>query len=193
MNIILASTSEVRQKILASAGLKFEVCDPAIDETAVKGQNSSPEFVAIELAKRKSETASRRFSNTIAIGADQTLGFQDRLFSKPNSKLEARQQLLELRGNTHFLYSALSCSINGRQVWNDCPKAELKMRNFSDEFLEEHLIGDSDAYLGSVGGYKIEKTGIQLFEEISGDYFTILGLPLLPLLEFLRQKKIIPS
>lgn len=193
MKIVLASTSEIRRQILASAGLTFQVCDPAIDETAEKNTNSNPESVAIELAKLKSEKASRQFPEAITIGADQTLGFQNRIFSKPDSRAAARQQLRELRNNPHCLYSALSCSSNGKQIWSWLSKAQLTMRNFSDEFLEDYLSGDAANYLGSVGGYKVETTAIQLFHRIDGDHSAILGLPLLPLLEFLRQQKAIPS
>jgi septum formation protein len=193
LKIILASTSEIRRQLLASAGLTFQVCDPAIDETAEKTKNSDPKSVAIELAKVKSEKASRQFPEAITIGADQTLGFQNRLFSKPESRAAARQQLRELRNNAHCLYSALSCSRNGGQMWSWLSKSELTMRNFSDEFLEGYLSGDAANYLGSVGGYKIETSGIQLFQRIEGDHSAILGLPLLPLLEFLRQQGAIPS
>jgi septum formation protein len=193
LKIILASTSEIRRQILASAGLTFQVCDPAIDETAEKNKTSDPESIAIALAKLKSEKTSRQFPDAITIGADQTLGFQNRIFSKPDSRAAARQQLRELRNNSHCLYSALSCSRNGRQVWSWLSKAELTMRKFSDEFLEDYLSGDAANYMGSVGGYKVETAGIQLFQRIDGDHSSILGLPLLPLLEFLRQQKAIPS
>jgi septum formation protein len=193
LKIILASTSEIRRQILANAGVAFDVRDPGIDETAEKNQNTDPESLAIALAKLKSEKVSRQFPDAIAIGCDQTLGFQNRIFGKPDSIAAARRQLRDLRGNSHWLCSAVSCSANGKQIWSALSKAELAMRNFSDDFLERYLNGDAANYLGSVGGYKIETAGIQLFERVDGDHFAILGLPLLPLLEFLRRREAIPA
>ena len=195
MNIILASTSKIRRIILNNAGIEFSVVDPKIDEAKAKA--SMPEFsaqkVALELAKLKSQKISSQNPTALVIGADQVLGSSNRIFNKPASRSDAEKQLLELRNATHTLYSAISCSINGVEKWNHCAKAHLTMRNFTLDFLSYYLSGNPENYLSSVGGYKLEETGIQLFEKIEGDYFAILGLPMLPLLDFLREQKTIPS
>lgn len=195
MNIILASTSKIRQAILANAGVTFTVLDAAIDESSVKLrlQGDDARRIAMELAKQKSEKISREFPQGLVIGADQTLGFQNEIFSKPISKAEARNQLLKLKGNIHTLYSAISCSSAGKETWTYCAEANLTMRNFSDQFLDDYLNSEQISYTSSVGGYKLEEVGIQLFDRIDGDYFGILGLPILPLLEFLRSKNLIQS
>ena len=195
MNIILASTSKIRRSILVNAGIEFSVVDSEIDETQAK--TLMPEFparkLALELAKLKSVKISGQNPIALVIGADQVLGFKNRIFNKPASRIDAEKQLLELQNATHTLYSAISCSVNGVEIWNHCAEAHLKMRNFTPDFLLSYLSGNPENYLSSVGGYKLEETGIQLFEKIEGDYFAILGLPLLPLLDFLRQQKMIPS
>ena len=189
----MASTSKIRQTVLKNAGVQFQIHDPAVEETSEHNNGASPRDIAITLARQKSEKVSANYSETLCIGADQTLDLAGQLFNKPGSKAAARTQLLALRNKIHYLNSAISCSMAGKEIWNHCATAELKMRDFSAEFLETYLNDDIDSYVSSVGGYKIEGPGIQLFEEISGDYFTILGLPLLPLLEFLRQRHIVDS
>ena len=195
MNIILASTSKIRRSILSNAGIDFSAVDPEIDEAKAKA--SMPEFaaqkVALELAKLKSLKISSQNRTALVIGADQVLGFNNCIFNKPASRIDAEKQLLELRNATHTLYAAISCSINGVEKWNHCAEAHLTMRNFTPDFLLHYLGGNPENYLSSVGGYKLEETGIQLFEKVEGDYFAILGLPMLPLLDFLREQKTIPS
>ena len=195
LDIILASTSKIRGRILSAAGIKFSVLNSELDEE--KARNSLTEFsprkISLELARLKSEKISRLHHNAITIGADQVLGFRDKIFNKPVSRADAESQLLMLRNGTHTLYSAVSCAVAGAEVWSHCSEARLTMRDFSPEFLSSYLDGSSPDYLSSVGAYKLEETGIQLFEKIEGDYFTILGLPILPLLGFLRQRGIIPS
>jgi septum formation protein len=195
LDIILASTSKIRRNILSNAGIKFTVVDSELDETAAK--NSMPKFLpqnlALELAKLKSQKISRQHPEAVVIGADQVLGFKDQTFNKPASRADAGKQLSMLRNTSHTLYSAISCAIAGTQVWSHCSEARLTMRNFTPEFLLSYLSGNPENYLSSVGAYKLEETGIQLFEKIEGDYFTILGLPILPLLKFLRQREIIQS
>ena len=141
----------------------------------------------------KSEKISNHYPKAITIGADQVLGFGNQIFNKPVSRADAERQLTSLRNATHTLYSAVSCAIAGGEVWSYCSEARLTMRNFTQEFLMSYLDGNSEDYLASVGAYKLEETGIQLFEKIEGDYFAILGLPLLPLLDFLRQRGSVPS
>lgn len=195
MDIILASTSKIRRNILSNAGIELSVVDSKLDETTAK--NSMPGFpprnLALELAKLKSEKISKQYPKAIVIGADQVLGFKDQTFSKPASRADAEKQLSMLRNATHILYSAISCAIAGAQVWSHCSEARLTMRNFTPEFLSSYLGGNPENYLSSVGAYKLEETGIQLFEKVEGDYFAILGLPILPLLKFLREREIIQS
>ncbi len=195
LDIILASTSKIRGKILAAAGIEFSVLDSELDEEKAKGSLTelSPRKISLELARLKSEKVSRQHPNAMTIGADQVLGFENRIFNKPVSRAEAESQLSMLRNATHTLYSTVSCAIAGAEVWSHCSEARLTMRDFTPEFLSSYLDGSPADYLSSVGAYKLEETGIQLFEKIEGDYFTILGLPILPLLGFLRQRGIVPS
>jgi septum formation protein len=195
LDIILASTSKIRREILSAAGVEFSVINSELDEEKAKGsiKNLSPRQISLELAKLKSEKISRHYPETITIGADQVLGFGNQIFNKPVSRADAERQLTTLRNATHTLYSAVSCAVAGGEVWSHCSEARLTMRDFTKEFLTSYLDGNSGDYLASVGAYKLEKTGIQLFEKIEGDYFAILGLPLLPLLDFLRRRGIIPS
>jgi septum formation protein len=191
----LASTSKIRRNILINAGINFSVVDSEFDEAQAKASmpESPARKVALELAKLKSVKISGQNPLALVIGADQVLGFKNGIFNKPVSRIEAEKQLLELRNATHTLHSAISCSINGVEVWSHCAEAHLTMRNFTPDFLLSYLSGNPENYLSSVGGYKLEETGIQLFEKVEGDYFAILGLPMLPLLDFLRQQKFIPS
>jgi septum formation protein len=195
LDIILASTSKIRGKILGAAGIKFSVLNSELDEEKEKSslKELSPRKISLELARLKAEKISRLHPEAITIGADQVLGFENQIFNKPVSRADAEKQLSMLRNATHTLYSAASCAIAGTEVWNHCSEARLTMRDFTPEFLSSYLDGSPADYLSSVGAYKLEKTGIQLFEKIEGDYFTILGLPILPLLGFLRQRGIIPS
>lgn len=195
MDIVLASTSKIRRSILSNAGIEFSVIDSEINETAAKASmlEFSVQKIAQELAKLKSMKISNQFPDAIVIGADQILGFQNQIFNKPASRKETETQLLKLRDGTHTLYSAISCAVAGAEVWNHCSEARLTMRNFTPEFLSSYLKGSPENYLSSVGGYKLEESGVQLFDKIEGDYFAILGLPLLPLLGFLRQQKAILS
>lgn len=195
LDIILASTSKIRGKILRASGIKFSVLNSELDEAKAKNSliELSPRKISLELAKLKAEKISRLHSEAMIIGADQVLGFEDQIFNKPASRSDAEKQLSVLRNATHTLFSAVSCAISGAEVWNHCSEARLTMRDFTPEFLSSYLDGNSADYLSSVGAYKLEEGGIQLFEKIEGDYFAILGLPMLPLLGFLRQRGIIPS
>jgi len=195
LDIILASTSKIRRNILSNAGIEFSVIDSELDEAAAKNSISElpPRDLALELAKLKSQKISRQYPKALVIGADQVLGFRDQIFNKPTSRTDAEKQLLMLRNATHVLYSAISCTVAGAELSNYCSEARLTMRNFTSEFLSSYLGGKPENYLSSVGAYKLEETGIQLFEKIEGDYFAILGLPILPLLKFLRDREIIQS
>ncbi len=195
MQIILASTSKTRQTILSNAGIDFKSHDSKLEETAPRHsmRGSSPKHIAEALAFEKARRVSETYPDTLVIGADQTLGLGDQVFSKPNSIEEASEQLTKLRGATHKLFSAVACLVNGKIIWSHCGEAELTMRNFSEAFLQAYLKSIAHTYAHSVGGYQLEGEGINLFEQVDGDYFTILGLPLLPLLAFLRQQHITQS
>jgi septum formation protein len=152
-----------------------------------------PETLAPLLAKAKATAISALYENELVVGADQTLILEGRIFEKPRSMAEARDQLLALRGKTHRLNSAAAVARRGEAIWLHSDTAELAVREFSDAFLSEYLAASGEQALSSVGAYKIETPGIQLFERLSGDYFTILGLPLLPLLAFFRNVGCLPN
>ncbi len=195
--IILASASKIRAQLLQNAGVDIEVMPADIDEDAVKrvlsSQNSQARGgdLAEILAETKALEVSRKNPSHLVIGADQTLQCGDTLFDKARDLKDTREKLLALRGKTHNLYSAIACARQGVVVWRYNDAADLTMRDFSPEFLGKYLALPGVDVLGSVGAYKLEAQGMQLFEKITGDYFTILGLPLLPLLEFFRTEGIL--
>jgi septum formation protein len=193
--LILASTSPTRKNLLKQAGVAFEPIAPQLDEKELQSQlrDKPVETLALSLAEAKSISLAASFPNSIIIGADQTLTIDGTIFHKPTSRLEAEKQLQSLRGKAHTLTSAMCCTVDGTIVWRFTDQASLTMRNYSDEFLINYLDNAKDGILTSVGCYKLEAEGIQLFESIKGDYFTILGFPLLPLLTFLRSREILPS
>ena len=188
--IILASTSQTRQIILADAGLKFTSERPQVDERRLVAENPqwTPEDISLRLAESKACDVSRRYPDALVIGADQVLAFGNRVHSKPRDIEDCRHHLHELRGQTHRLISSAVCARQGVTIWSLTDVATLTMRQFSEAFLEQYLASSGANSLKSVGGYQVEGLGIQLFSEISGDYFTILGLPLLPLLDYLRAE-----
>ena len=191
-SLILASSSKSRAEMLEAAGVAFIVEPPGLDEAtmrqAISGEGSlSPHDVAEVLARAKAEAVSDLAPKAYVIGADQTLALGNRRFSKPVNRDEASQQLHLLRGQTHVLHSALALVRDGAVLFEFTDTARLTMRDFSDRFLDDYLDMAGDAALSSVGGYQLEGIGIHLFEKVEGDYFTILGLPLLPLLAFMRQ------
>lgn len=193
--IILASQSAIRQQILQSAGLQFVARSPDYDEQTAKDalKGCSPKTLARELAAGKALTFAAKHPDDYVIGADQVLELQGQVFGKPSNPTEAKKQLQSLRGKTHQLHSAVCVSHQDKVAWHITETAELTMRNFSDEFLDTYLVSEGDQVIRSVGGYKIEGQGLQLFDKINGDYFTILGLPLLPLFAYFRQAGVIPS
>ena len=187
--IILASTSQTRQALLRSAGLSFSAIAPDIDERALAARNPGwrAEDLALRLAEAKATDVSARYPDAIVIGADQVLACHGKVYSKPASIVECREQLLELRGTAHALISAVVCARSGKPAWAFSDTAALTMREFSLSFLDSYLEAAGNDCTTSVGGYKIEGRGLQLFEKIEGNYFTILGLPLIPLLDYLRR------
>jgi septum formation protein len=195
LQVILASTSKTRHSLLANAGVAFTSVDSEVDEQQFKKNlpDSTPKSLALALAEAKAKAVSKRHPGQFVVGADQTLGLGNSLFDKPKSLAEARGQLEKLRGETHKLFSAVACVLDNMVIWSCCSEAKLTMRNFSSAFFEDYLKSIADTYSHSVGGYRLEERGITLFDKIEGDYFTILGLPLLPLLAFLRERRIIPA
>lgn len=192
MSLILASASPIRRTLLLHAGLSFEV-DPAdIDERAAEqplsDAGATPEDLALALAMAKAATVSERRSGDLVIGADQVLDFMGERLTKPADMEAARRQLLRLSGRTHQLHSAVAGARDGEIVWHSVETATLKMRRFEPATAGRYLARAGEAALQSVGAYQLESMGVQLFEAIDGDYFAILGLPLLPLLGFLREE-----
>jgi septum formation protein len=191
--LILASTSKIRLTVLQNAGLTVICLPPELDEEAAKiklGQ-ISPKALAVGLAQQKA--LSLKNPEAWVIGADQTLSCNNSIFHKPETLDEARQQLRLLCGKTHTLHSSLAVAHGGEVIWSMCEDAHLTMRTFSDDFLEHYINENGADLLTSVGSYKLEKNGVHLFDKIEGDYFTILGFPLLPFLSFLREQKFLAT
>ena len=189
--IILASSSPFRRTLMENAGLSFEAHAARIDERALEAPlenaGATPDAVALALARAKAEDVSRRFSDSLVIGSDQTMSLADRVFHKPRDIADAASHLHALSGKTHRLNSAVAIVNNGVVLWEHLAHAELTMRLLTADFIARHLARVGDKALSSVGAYQLEGQGIQLFEKIEGDYFTILGLPMLPLLKKLRE------
>ena len=187
--LVLASTSAVRQAMLRAAGVPFDVHPAQIDERAVERDTGAKEAgeVASLLAHAKAAAVAARMPGRLVLGADQTLALGARRFSKPADQVEARDQLRGLSGHTHELHSAIALMRDEALVFAHVDVARLTMRALSDDFLTRYLDTMGSAVTRSVGGYQLEGLGIHLFERIDGDHFTILGLPLLPLLTHLRQ------
>jgi septum formation protein len=195
-DLVLASTSAIRRTLLDNAGVPFVAVASGVDEERVKREafadGAGPGLIAVKLADKKAEVASWR-DESLVIGADQTLGLDGTLYDKVETVEAARERLRLLRGRTHYLYAALAVARQGDILWRDFAISKLTMRNFSDDFLERYLEAHGEDSLSSVGCYHLEGAGAQLFESIEGDYFAILGLPLIGLLGFLRDRAVIPS
>ena len=190
--IILASASPTRARLLEAAGVPFTVESAAIDEAAIKQEMRKADCAAIEcaraLAQAKAVAVSKRHPEALVIGADQLLAAGDEWFDKPESLAAARVQLQKLRGRTHMLVTAVCVVQNSERLWQASSLPELTMRLFSDAFLDEYVAAEGEALLGSVGAYRLETRGVQLFSRVTGDYFAVLGLPLIELLDFLRNR-----
>ena len=188
--LILASTSTARQRLLKAAGLSFAAEAANVDEASalesLRAEGARPRDVADFLAELKAVKVSNRHPQATVIGADQVLSLGPEIFQKPGSVDGARAQLKRLRGQAHVLSSAVTVVREGSVIWRDVREARLTMRDFSDAFLETYLADAGEEILWSVGAYHVEGLGIQLFSKIEGDTFAIQGLPLLPLLDFLR-------
>jgi nucleoside triphosphate pyrophosphatase len=192
--IVLASASKTRRDLLVAAGLEVEAVPSGLDEramiAAIADDNADglpPADVAAVLAAAKAETVSQARAGDIVIGADQTLELDGDLFVKPETVEEARSNLLRLRGKTHLLHSAVSIVRDGDSLWSGLETVALTMRDFSPQFLGRYSVAAGTDMLESVGSYRIEGLGLQLFERIEGDHTTILGLPMLPVLTELRK------
>lgn len=188
--IILASKSAARRAVLEGAGVPFESIVAGVDEDAVKASLLAEGARAREIADALAELKAIRVSRGrqgFVIGSDQTLEFDGRLYDKAESLEEARARLITLRGKPHKLHSAVVVAKEGAPIWREVVTCTLTMRDFSDEFLEAYLASEGEQALGSVGCYRLEGPGAQLFSRIEGDYFAILGLPLLGLLDLLRR------
>lgn len=191
--LILASGSRARRQMLEAAGLAFRVVPADVDEEAHRRAmvehdvNGGPPRVAQVLARVKAEEVSRRFPHALVIGADQVLALRREIFTKPADLGAARAALEQLAGHTHHLHSAVTLARGGAQIWSHIDSAALTMRALSAAFLDDYVRRAGERICASVGAYELEGLGVQLFERIEGDYFTVLGLPLLPLLAELRR------
>jgi septum formation protein len=192
--LILASQSKVRRALLEAAGIPVEARPAHLDERAIEARVSGgPGDVALALAREKARTVAAMSDRGIVVGCDQTLALGERRFSKPADRRAAREQLLTLQGKTHELHSAVTVCRNGAVTFGHVAVARLTMRDFSETFLDSYLDAAGANVTASVGAYQLERTGIHLFEKIEGDHFTILGLPLLPLLDELRREKVLAA
>lgn len=192
--LVLASASAARRGMLERAGVAFEVRPAEIDERAVQdvlmGDDSEvePADIAELLAEAKARDVSERMPGALVIGSDQVLEFEDEVLNKPADLEQARASLKLLRGATHQLHSGVALALDGEVVWSMVDSASLAMRPFSDRFLAAYVAEEGDGICSSVGAYRLEGRGLQLFDRIDGDFFTILGMPLLPLLAELRAR-----
>jgi septum formation protein len=188
--LVLASRSKVRQKLLAAAGIPIDVCPADLDERELEAHSPSQQSdaVATFLATEKALSVELSNPGRLVLGADQLLALDGKRFSKPGDRASARAQLLELSGRTHTLYSAIAFVENATVRFEHVSTARMTMRSLSDRFLEHYLDVVGNAATESVGAYQLEGLGIQLFERVEGEYFTVLGLPLMEVLGFLRQR-----
>ena len=191
--LILASQSPARRALLANAGISFEAIPAAIDERAVQQISglSAPGDVAALLAREKALSVSMGHAGRFVVGADQTLALGERLFSKPADRAQAADQLRGLAGRCHELHSAVAVARDGKILFADASTARMTMRRLGEAMIDAYLDQAGDIVTSSVGAYQLEGLGVHLFERIEGDHFTILGLPLLQLLAFLRSERLL--
>jgi septum formation protein len=195
--MILASTSPTRLSMLRAAGLDPTPVAPRVDEATIRdaltAEGASPRDIADALAEMKARKVAEKYPKDLVLGCDQVLALDRETFAKPETPDDARAQLRQLRGKTHKLLSALVVYENAEPVWRHVSEARLTMHNFSDAYLDAYLDRNWDSVRHSVGCYKIEEEGVRLFSAITGDHFTILGLPLLPLLAWLGNRGMIAT
>ena len=197
--LVLASASQIRAEMLKACGLVFDIRPSSVDEPTIKealkterGALTGDDLAAV-LAQTKAVDVSTKDPSGLVIGADQVLSLDGKFYDKPVDRDDARNTLTELRGKTHLLHTAVACASAGEVVWHHEASVALTMRDFSNEFLGLYMADCGDGLLTSVGAYKLEGSGAQLFDRIEGDYFSVLGLPLLELLGFLRTTGAISS
>lgn len=197
MNLLLASQSPTRRRMLESAGVQFDAVSAPLDEDSAKQGLLASGFDARDMAEMLAELKAKSVTapaGALVLGADQTLEREDgEILGKPGSRVGAREQLLSLRGATHKLHSGAVLVSGGDRLWGCVESVTLSVRRFSERFLDDYLEREGDAVLGSAGAYRIEALGSQLFDRIEGSHFAILGLPLIPLLEELRRREIVTS
>lgn len=188
--LVLASRSSVRRTLLEAAGIPLDVCPADVDERGLeaKAPLQAPVAIAALLAREKAAVIAGGKAGRLVLGADQTLSLDGERFVKPADRAAARAQLQTLSGRTHELYSAIAFVRDGTVLFENVGVARLTMRTLSNHFLDDYLDAVGDAAMASVGGYQLEGPGAQLFERIDGDYFTVLGLPLITALDFLRRQ-----
>ncbi len=193
--LVLASKSAARRGMLESAGVPFSAQVADVDEPAIKAAHDPADAAGLaeELARVKALAVSRRDPEAWVLGADQTLAFDGGLVSKAGSAAEARARLISMRGRTHHLHSGAALARNGQVVWSGVDSAAMRMRDFSDAFLDAYLAAEGEAVLACVGSYRLEGPGAQLFEAVDGDYFTVLGMPLWPVLTELRRAGVLST
>jgi septum formation protein len=191
--LILASQSRARKMLLTNAGISFEAVPADIDERAVQQASglTTPGDIAVLLARQKARWVSSRRPGKYVVGADQTLALADRLFSKPAGRAQAAEQLRALAGRAHELHSAVAVVRDGKILFANVAIARMTMRPLDEAGIDAYLDAAGEAVTSSVGAYQLEGLGVHLFERIEGDHFTILGLPLLPLLAFLRRERLL--
>jgi septum formation protein len=191
--LVLASQSRARQVLLANAGIAFETVAAEIDERAVQQASGlvAPGDIAALLAREKAVAVSIRGPGQFVVGADQTLACEARLFSKPAGRVQAAEQLRALAGGSHELHSAVAVARDGKILFEAVSTARMTMRSLGESEIDAYLDQAGEAVTTSVGAYQLEGVGVHLFERIAGDHFTILGLPLLPLLAFLRSERLL--
>lgn len=195
--MILASTSPTRLQMLRAAGLDPTAVAPRVDEATIRdalvAEGAHPRDIADTLAEMKARKVAEKHSTALVLGCDQVLALDRQTFAKPETPDDARQQLRQLRGRTHKLLSALVIYENAEPVWRFVGEARLTMHQFSDAYMDDYVTRNWDSIRHSVGCYKVEEEGVRLFSAITGDHFTILGLPLLPLLAWLGNRGMIAT